>query len=1205
MAPSAAFSASQCAALFVAACVVTIFVFDVTHEDIAINREGVSTASTEQAQLCADVHTALARQHDQFWQAARTQVVTQFGQGVANKIQVDFTNQMNSIETRMLQKGCAQAAASDGACHALRMERNGVAKAVEEQVSNLLAQDKTFAASKKTMAEATKDLETRLVQLHCTASLTQTNAAATTAATTAAAATTTAKVAAKAGAKQAVQTKNLAETATQEHMEHLKREVQEQHNDINEEKASIAREERHMAHALAEEKESLERHKDAIGDHQAEIAKLKKKMTLVDWAKNQRDALLHGKAIPPPTAAEYHGDTPQPTVQTTETQMDAAIGSMFEDSFEQTEESVPATGLLQIESEKKDANKATLDSFKKVLKTKEAQNHEATRLRKTTHHIVKKLAAGHPAEATAAATSDALEAVNEQVRYAAHEAATKAAHRAADRGLGAKDTLTMVKAAARAAAANAAKQSHTVFEHALQKQPTPQMMAKAHVKAASKELSAKKQDESPLLSKYKEAEKATTAKMKKDIKKNPDFQRAIKKSVGKHHSVAETKKLIEDAENQAVQAEAAAWNSDVDDADSKEDILAAIHAFQKKNPHLTLPQATQKWEENEVVKLKHRFALHYAKGLNINPTTKEGHLRNLHEVDRQRINAEKLVLENAEMQSIVAKRNAEKSAKSTLRMRDAAKRYELAARDTLHEKVKQIHAADNQANEMQRQAVTDVLARDASETLKAKTAANKAKAQAMHAEAAKTQALAALNVAKGKLTRLSKAAAAGTAILGTKLRTELKARQEQVQAQLEKVKEATAREVEARTRRELKVEYEAKLLAAKKALHAAAANATAMAEVKASKVVEAAEQAAASAKAMAAKEAQVAAESRDRSKQVANEALTRAKVIKAAEAQQMASLAQQKVAALKHFKEFSSQLKKLESEKSGKAEKRTEQSEKREQTAVEEAARAARFASVQKTEAELQASKALRGRVGAARETLKNAMYMVSTMDTRARGQAAKVAEKRALVSERAKKKAAVIAKQEKTQEVAAKKVVEMKETKTKAADKIKEVAKKKVIKETQTKNNKIKNEGYQKGLAHAKALFDAQQKKISDKKAAVEKAVKTHAVESKAKALLKQANKVKQAENTPEQTQARKLVKEAVATTAINHNAGAAVDHASKELRAFLHSKEGAEAQHQEHKVVVGKPVGGVSKAAKAVTKAVKSTVKSFNFDALDQYAP
>merc|ERR1712093_410916 len=141
---------------------------------------------------------------------------------------------------------------------------------------------------------------------------------------------------------------------------------------------------------------------------------------------------------------------------------------------------------------------------------------------------------------------------------------------------------------------------------------------------------------------------------------------------------------------------------------------------------------------------------------------------------------------------------------------------------------------------------------------------------------------------------------------------------------------------------------------------------------------------------------------------------------------------------------------------------------------------------------------------------------------------------------------------------------------------------------EKKTKHDVIMKEGYQKGVENTRAIYDAQQKKKAKKEAVAQATKKAATVEQKAKALLKVANKVKTENLSPEQSQARKLVREAVATTAVNHDTNAAVDHASHELKSFLKSQAGVDAEKQERKEEVDsdKIPSKVDDAEKAVAK-------------------
>lgn len=565
------------------------------------------------------------------------------------------------------------------------------------------------------------------------------------------------------------------------------------------------------------------------------------------------------------------------------------------------------------------------------------------------------------------------------------------------------------------------------------------------------------------------------------------------------------------------------------------------------------------WEEREVMKLKQRFARHFTSGLKANTTTAEGKLEALHQSDRQEINVEKLVLKNAEMHAILSKRNAEKSAKNMLRMKDAAHRYQLAASDTVKEKLKELHGATNQANDVQRSAVSKVLAKDASETLEAKKQANEAKAEATHAKAAQAEALGALKAARQKLQSLSKAAAAGTAMLGVKLKKELEAQQEQVAEKLKLVKNATAVEVTKRVRQEQEALYAQKWKQAQKDLNYRIANETEVAQSHAAKVVAAAEAAAESAEKMARKEAQVAEKSREQSKQIADEAITQAAAIKAASEDQVHMMAKQKKAAMEHFHQFTASLKQLENEKSAKFEAKIQAKQALADAATQEAARTARFAEQQLTEADLQASQASINKAAAAGERLQASIQYISNVQPRARGMVSIREEKKALADEKSQKlkekEDAIALAKEKSQKA----VLEAKETKMKKEENEKEITKKTIAKEAQSKHDAIAKEGYQKGVAHARSVFLKKSKEEAQDQATAEATTKAVDVEKDAKSLLKQADAVHADSLSPTEAQATKLVKEAISKTQVGGVADQVVNAASQKLKAFMNDPKAA----------------------------------------------
>jgi hypothetical protein len=1158
--------ASRLALVMVVACVAAVCVLG-GFEDAAINLEGVQEhgASDTHAE-CLKIQSQLSDEHTRFWQEARQTVMSKFGVGVANTIRNDFTAKMDENDKNLHQHACQSETSlkpdEDPACPDLRAQRSSIAKAVQDQVSQLLAKDADFSTKRKHLHRTSQDYETRLVNMGCGAALQQTGGVVK-------------EMPAPAGKL------SKAEHASQNRLERITKQIDSHKSKVQHQKQEIAAEEKDMARELAQGKDAVQQHQATIAREQEDISGLHKKIKLVKWAQNQRSALLHEKPIPPHTAAKYSGNTPPAAAD----ELDQSIGDMFDAGFHAT---APTESLVQVVDADPQA-KVALKDFKEAVNSKQ-QGNPAIRIPKDVKKLATEVAKGNPQAKAAVATADAVEAVNDEVRQAARSAAQVAAREALDKGMDAKATTLYVKKAANKAAKKAARRSRAVFADALKKEPTPQMIAAKRVKIAKKELARKDEEAKKRTAERKVKDKETTALMKKGLAANPDLQSAAKTAVkalsntprngttpgaGAHTpaEIAAAKAQVANAELHAVEAEADAWHHAVGGAESVGNVLNAIHAFQKAHPGMSLPEATQKWEEDQVLQKKTRFARHFAKGLTVDPNSKEGKLEALHESDRQKINVEKMVLENAEMQAILAKRNAEKSAKAELRTQESLKRYELAATSASKRMDQQIETATTKENQVQKTAVTSVLAKQASQTLAAKTAANAAKARAKHAEAAKKEALGALTVARKKLQKLSSAAAAGTAMLGIKLKEELKAQQEQVQNKIKQVRKTTALEVQARVTKQQKEKYEEKLRDEKDRLAQVLNNKTLAAEQHASQVVSAAEQAAAGAKALAQKEAAVAEKARASSKEIADEATERARAIKAAAAEQVATMAKQKAAAVKHFQEFTANLKELESEKAAKSEAKILAQQEAADAATEEAARAARFAEQQMTEADLQRSQAAINKVEAGGETLQNAIDTMSTVDTRARGKSAIEGEEKALAEEKANKKAKKEAELAATKEKATKAALSQKEQAEKAATAIKEQATKRVLKEKQDARTKIHDEGYQKGVAHAQEVFQSAQK-AQAKAAATEAArAKAEGVEKKAKALLKAAGDVKTPSLSPVQEQAAKLVHEAVNDEDSGDKSSIAdkVESANTQLKSFMHETGGVQAEKTAKKTQLG----------------------------------
>jgi hypothetical protein len=1121
------------------------------------------------------MQSILEHQADDFWELAKKRILALHGKGMFATLQKDLTSKLDEIEVR-LHKNCESPQGKPEDCDRIKQLQRDVVSAFKDQVIELLKDDGIFTKKMLNNKANTEALQLHQKLKHC------------------------GQLQEQSASSQAaeVQVPNKAEHASRLRVQKLQDEVRYEEKQIADQKEKAAEDKRHISHAVEEMQIDLKQRKEEIRLHQRKIAKAKRALATEKWAQLQRGALLHGDPLPPPQAADYSGSTGAskhpashsggksespssdkhisdmpnigvdlmpPPATVPHSVMDETIGQIFEEDFKHGGAS-HGDALLQMSAETtkgskkakaasaKVEKKGALASFK--LSLNEHSKPVATKVQKTAKQIVEKIAHGHPKAKAAIATANALEAVNNDVRAASKKAAEAAAVQAVKLGLDVADTQDFVRKAARKAADQAAKHARAVFQESLKKQPTPQMLATKRIKLGDKELKKKKKEEQIRRKHWKKQDKASTKAVIVSTLHNKSLKKLTKAAVKSNpvaNKLSSAKGQMKAAETKAVAAEAAAWKADVGGADTDVDVLKKIRAYQNAHKGISLSKAAQKWEEGEVLKMKKRFARHYVEGLKVDPNTKKGKLEALHQADRQKINAEKMVLQNAELRALVSKNNAEKSAKAAERMKDAVHREQLAATQKVKQQVSRIRSADSHAQSVQKQAIEKMLAKDASQTLKAKTEANAAKAKAKQSEAAKKEALAALSVARQKLRSLSKAAAKGTAILGVKLKNELRAQQEQVAQKLKKVKEATSQEVESRTKKAQAVLFKKKLEKMKSKLKQEAEDQSDKAEKRASNVVHAAEKAAAAANAMAQKEAHVAENAEQKSKRIAEAAEARARASKAALAAQIARDSKQKNLAIKHFKEFTASLKELETEKSAKAEKKIQQKQHEVEVATQAAAKVARFAEQQMTEADLRASEAAMNKVSAAGATLQNAIDTVKTVDARSRGHASIAAEQEALVDERAEKEKTKLAAVQKAKEKKVKKNLAAKENTSKALQAAKENKKKSVAKESKEKHDTISKEGYSKGYQKAIDLAKRQaleQAKVQQQQLAAEKA---QGVEKQAKAI----QKVEQTPQTPLQQETRRLVGQAVSKTKASGGeiAGAAVKDAASALSRYMHT--------------------------------------------------
>jgi hypothetical protein len=827
---------------------------------------------------------------------------------------------------------------------------------------------------------------------------------------------------------------------------------------------------------------------------------------------------------------------------------------------------------------------------------------------------------GATLRSTAKLTAQGVAAVKAQVHSAARAAAKAAAKQAEKLGFDVKKTKQLVRRAARAAARKAAKNSEKVYAATLKRagvKKDPKLLAAKRLKDRVKEKSAKRVEHRERKHKrakdfaveaaHKKAkndhatrvEQRAAAKLKAAVAAgikhaNP----ALKSAVGAE--AAAFAKKIKDSNSAALHAEANAWAKTVGAGITKKKVIDQIRAYRKKHGGTTM-QAAAAWEATMVAKMKSRFARDYTSAA----TAKTKNKRQV-QVEKEKLNAFKMVIARAEMQSFLARRTEEKLTKATTRATTAASRAKAANAKVLARRLKESRLAAAQSDAVQRKAVAKVLAKDAAQTMKAQAEANRAEAEAKHAVAAKREAVTALAAARSKLETLSTAAAKGTAQLSAKLRTELKAQQEQMKLRLKAARQHTAREVKDQLKKSNSAKLKKEVAAEKARLAKISAAKTATAEARASKVATAAEEAAGHARILAKQEAKVAAHAREHSMKIAKKAQDRAAAVKAMAAKQMATLAKQKGLALKHFQQFNVRLKALQNENAAKNQAKLAAKGKQVHKATLAAARAARFAEAQMTEADLQRSQAVINKADTANAILKKAISHVNQADTLAHGTVYVEEEKQRLLAE---KKHALERKEKKlalAKEKRKKIQIKAAEAKGKSKAKKMEKAKKKALKEKTAKNDRLLHEGFVKGVAH--------QKEISAKVAAKALAARTAKAaaraakkgERKAKALLKKskvpkkkAPKKKKGPMTPAD-QARQLVRKAVDATmgAKDENKAATADVADAEgkLRAFMNGKTANTAA----KAVAAKPteaalkaIGVHKKGKKAVKKGGKKSSK------------
>jgi len=600
-------------------------------------------------------------------------------------------------------------------------------------------------------------------------------------------------------------------------------------------------------------------------------------------------------------------------------------------------------------------------------------------------------------------------------------------------------------------------------------------------------------------------------------------------------------------------------------------------------------KAAAMWEAHQVNHMKSRFAKHYSHALD----KKHGTQR---EQALEKVNAQKLVIARAEMQSVIAQHNDERLTKSELRTKTALNRVKARGTETLQKHLAVAKEATKRADSVQTKAFAAILSKDAASKEKALSKVNAAQARARRAEASKASALKALIVARNKLSALSAKATHGSVELNKELKARLNAQSNMMKHQLSQVKKETVKRTKSDLKKANALTVQKKVAAIKLKLAKRFKAKLQHAQGDASKVATQAQKATISAARLAKKEEKVAASAVARGQEKATKATKRAAAVKAMAAQQMSTLAKQKQLALRHFAMYNKRLKTLENEKSAKAQAKIDAQQEAVHQSQEAAARVARFAQTQIDNLEVEKSKIAIGKAATAGEVLKNAIYQVKTVDRRAHGDAVLEMEKQAAL---AKKKRALEKKQKalaKAKEHTAKLTAKAKEFKAKAKAKKKELHKKKIAKEKGAKHAKIVKEGFTKGVKfarekHAKRAVAAKKIKEKHTKRAMAAKIKQLAAKSK-----------KSKPQTPTLTKSLKMEAKELITAAVGKVSAQRLKQYTKiveaKLNKFLASrktktpaqiKDAAVTAVKEAVAAVKRGPKRKSKVAKAVHKAGK----------------
>jgi hypothetical protein len=201
--------------------------------------------------------------------------------------------------------------------------------------------------------------------------------------------------------------------------------------------------------------------------------------------------------------------------------------------------------------------------------------------------------------------------------------------------------------------------------------------------------------------------------------------------------------------------------------------------------------------------MKDRFARHYAKALALHPNHDLGKLQTMNEVNRQKINAQKLVIARAEVQVELAKQRASALSQLNTHYRES----EHKARATLARRI-HMHQLKAPVESTRQRVVTQALLNDALKTEAAQHHAKEAQQMLHQTKQQRDQALQALQHSQEELKRLSHVAMHTTAQLSARVHKQMQALSQKMQQRMQEAAREAALEAARRTRQVVGAEAE-------------------------------------------------------------------------------------------------------------------------------------------------------------------------------------------------------------------------------------------------------------------------------------------------------------------------------------------------------------------------------------------------------------